>query len=65
MVTTIEEGSSFSYTLEELIALSNAQKYPTGGPAEGIVIRPKVGFRSMVLGKIWSGKVINENYKEE
>jgi RNA ligase (TIGR02306 family) len=65
MVPVIEEGSSFSYTLEELIALANAQKYPTGGPAEGIVIRGKQSFYSNVLKKSWSGKVINENYKEE
>ncbi len=65
MVTTIVEGDSFNYTLPELIALANEQKYSTGGPAEGIVIRPKVGFRSPVLGKTWSGKIINENYKEE
>jgi len=64
MVTTIEEGNIFSYSLEDLIKLSNAQKYPTGGPAEGIVIRPKEGFYSNELKKSWSGKVINENYKE-
>lgn len=64
MVTEITEGAAFGYTLEELIALANEQKYPTGGPAEGIVIRPKEGFTSTVLKKVWSGKVLNEKYKE-
>jgi RNA ligase (TIGR02306 family) len=65
MVTTLEEGSVFHYTLEELIKFANEQKYPTGGPAEGIVIRPQEGFNSLVLKKSWSGKVISENYKEK
>ena len=64
MVTTVAEGNMFGYSLEDLIKLSNTQKYPTGGPAEGIVIRPKEGFYSNELKKSWSGKVINENYKE-
>jgi len=65
MVTTICEGAAFGYSLEELVKLANEQKYPNGGPAEGIVIRPKESFRSQILGKAWSGKVINELYKEE
>jgi RNA ligase (TIGR02306 family) len=65
MVTTIDEGVAFGYTLEELITLANKQTYPTGGPAEGIVIRPKETFPSAVLNKSWSGKVLNENYKEK
>ena len=65
MVTVIGEGTAFGYTLEELVKLATEQKYPTGGPAEGIVIRPKESFRSMMLKKSWSGKVINELYKEE
>jgi len=64
MVTLVGAGSSFEYDLNELIKLTNEQKYPTGGPAEGIVIRPKEGFRSEVLGKYWSGKIINEFYKD-
>jgi RNA ligase (TIGR02306 family) len=63
-VTVIESGTAYSHTLEELIALANAQTYPTGGPAEGIVIRPKEAFTSMIVKKSWSGKIINENYKE-
>lgn len=65
MVSLINEGSAFGYTLEELVKLANEQKYLTGGPAEGIVIRPKEGFTSTVLKKYWSGKVLNENYKEK
>jgi len=65
MVTLIDEGLMFHYSLEELIKLANEQKYPTGGPAEGIVIRPKESITSAVLKRAWSGKVISENYKEK
>lgn len=64
MVTLVEEGVSFHYDLAGLIKLANEQKYPTGGPAEGIIIRSKESINSVVLKKFWSGKVINENYKE-
>lgn len=63
-VPVISEGSAYGYSLEELIALAREQKYETGGPAEGIVIRPKEAFYSQVLKKAWSGKVLNELYKE-
>jgi len=65
MVTLVAEGSTFGYNIEELVKLASEQTYPTGGPAEGIVIRPKEGFRSEVLKKVWSGKVLNEKYKED
>jgi len=65
MVTTINEGAAFGFTLEELIKLSSEQKYPNGQPAEGIVIRPKEGFTSTVLKKSWSGKVLNPLFDEE
>jgi hypothetical protein len=64
MVTLIEDGSAYGYTVEELVKLSNEQKYPTEKPAEGIVIRSKEPFLSQILKKSWSGKVINEFYKE-
>lgn len=64
MVPIIMNGVAFGYTLEELIKLANEQKYSTGGPAEGIVIRPKDSFYSNILKKSWSGKVLNENYNE-
>jgi RNA ligase (TIGR02306 family) len=65
MVPTICEGTAFGYNLEELIKLASEQKYGTGGPAEGIVIRPKEAFYSTFLKKAWSGKVLNEKYKEK
>lgn len=65
MVPIIGQGSAFGYTLTELLIIANKQTYDTGKPAEGIVIRPKEGFQSQVLRKTWSGKVLNENYKEE
>ena len=64
MVTVISEGNVYGHTLEDLIKLTNEQKYPTGGAAEGIVVRPKESFYSNALKKYWSGKIINENYKE-
>ena len=65
MVTTLVEGPSFGYTLGELIEQANALKYPNGSAGEGIVIRPKESFTSHVLNKSWSGKVLNESYKED
>ncbi len=65
MVPVISEGESFGYTLEELVKLANEQKYPNGQFAEGIVVRPQEPFMSSVLDKYWSGKVINENYKDK
>jgi RNA ligase (TIGR02306 family) len=62
MVPLVNEGSAFGYSLEELVELAKAQNYPTGGPAEGIVIRPKEPFYSNELKKSWSGKVINDRY---
>lgn len=64
-VTLVEEGFKFEYTLEQLIAIANELKYPNGKPAEGIVLRSKVPFFSEILNKTWSGKIINENYKDE
>jgi RNA ligase (TIGR02306 family) len=68
MVHTIQEGLAFGFTMEELIALANEQKYyimpDKTSPAEGIVIRPQESFHSTVLNKPWSGKIINEKYKE-
>lgn len=68
MVHIIEEGDSFDYELHELISLANAQKYPDGSPAEGIVIRPKSYTRNDSENLAWdalSGKILNENYKEK
>ena len=65
MVPVIAQGSAFGHSLEELVALAKEQTYATGGPAEGIVIRPKEAFYSTVLKKSWSGKVLNEKYLED
>ena len=65
MVTVITEGLAYGFTVEELVKLANEQMYPNGTPAEGIVIRPKDSFMSVVLKKYWSGKIISENYKEK
>jgi RNA ligase (TIGR02306 family) len=64
MVPIVAEGTAFGYSLEELVKLAREQKYGEV-PGEGIVIRPKESFYSSVLKKSWSGKVINELYKEE
>jgi RNA ligase (TIGR02306 family) len=67
MVTTIEEGVTFGYNLEELVILATKQKYPNGTPAEGVVIRPKDSFTTDKLRshKAWSGKVLNPLFEEE
>lgn len=67
MVTVLEIGHKFEYELHELISLANAQLYPNGKPAEGIVIRPTKHTKTN-LDMTWnalSGKIINENYKEK
>ncbi len=64
MVPVIAEGSTFGYSLTDLIQLASEQMYGDK-PAEGIVIRPKESFYSQALKGHWSGKVINEKYKED
>jgi RNA ligase (TIGR02306 family) len=65
MVSLIEMGDKFNYDIPKLVKLANVQRYPTGKPAEGIVIRPQWPLRSTVLNKDWSGKIINENYEDK
>lgn len=62
VVRTVWEGE-FRFTLDELVALANAQEYAPGLPAEGIVIRPLEPARSLVLstGRL-SAKVVSETY---
>lgn len=62
LVRVVWEGE-FRFSLEQLIALANAQEYATNVPAEGIVIRPVEETRSLVLesGRL-SAKVISERY---
>ncbi len=64
MVTLVDMGDKFQYSLEALLKMANSLKYPNGTPAEGIVIRPQWPLRSLVLNKEWSGKIISENYKD-
>lgn len=64
MVPVIAEGNAFGYNLSDLIMLAREQTYGVN-PAEGIVIRPKESFYSNVLKGHWSGKVLNEKYKED
>jgi len=65
MVTTITDGAAFGYSIEDLVKLASEQKYPNESPAEGIVIRPKEGFTSIILKKAWSGKILNPLFDEE
>lgn len=64
MVPILEAGINFDYSLKDLVKMANEQKYSSGEKAEGIVIRPKHPFNSFKLNKSWSGKIINESYKE-
>ena len=61
-VPMVWEGD-FAFTLEDLVALGNAQDSTPGLPAEGIVVRPVAEARSLVLpsGRL-SAKVISERY---
>lgn len=64
IVSLVETGLSFNYSINELVELANRQLYSNSKPAEGIVIRPKNTFYSVELQKDWSGKIINEKYNE-
>ncbi len=45
--------------------LTDNQVWPTNGqPAEGVVVAPVNPFYSNTLGKMWSLKIINSNYKQ-
>jgi RNA ligase (TIGR02306 family) len=54
-------------TISELQELANSVIYKTATGkvrvGEGIVIRPSIPFYSNILGKLWSAKIINQNYK--
>ena len=52
------------HTIEYFRSLADKQTWKTNGkPGEGIVIAPVIPFYSQILGKYWSVKVINQNYK--
>lgn len=52
------------HTIEFFRKLADSQIYDCGKPGEGIVIAPVEPFYSYVLGKEWSVKIINSNYKQ-
>ena len=53
------------HTIDWFKNLADKQTYPTNGqPAEGIVISTVVPVYSNTLGKSFSLKIINQNYKQ-
>lgn len=65
MVTILNTGDEFKFSLQELIDMANVLKYPNNKPAEGLVVRPQFDLHSPELNKQWSGKIINEFYEDE
>ena len=53
------------HNVEYFRNLADKQLYPNNKAAEGIVISPVVPFYSNSLGKSWSLKIINQNYKQD
>ena len=53
------------HTVEYFRKLADSQLYDNGKPGEGIVVAPCNPFYSNILGKMWSIKLINQNYKQE
>jgi RNA ligase (TIGR02306 family) len=64
MVSVIEIGNNFNYTLNQLQNIVNELKYSNGNIAEGVVVRPVTEMFSYALNGRLSFKVINENYFE-
>lgn len=62
MVTVIYEGPFNFKTIEEILDYADAQTYPRGGRAEGIVIRPLDEQFSEILQGRLSFKVISNKY---
>jgi len=63
MVSVLEESDNFDKTVEELHSIANNLKYPNGHVAEGIVVRPQIGFISRIMKQHCSFKVKNEEFK--
>jgi RNA ligase (TIGR02306 family) len=63
MVTVLEIGNNFNYTLDQLQEKSNALRYPNDNLAEGIVIRPVTEMYSNILAGRLSGKVVSESFE--
>ena len=51
-------------SLDSLQEFVNGLAYDNGAPAEGAVFRPASGMHSFTLGKPWSAKIINQNYRD-
>lgn len=62
IVKVVEEGESFDMSLEELIELSDSQKYFTGRLCEGIVVRPKEPTVSATYDSRLTIKVLSNKY---
>lgn len=63
IVTIIEQGDSFNYSIDDLIKISSREYLSNPGQqAEGIVIRPMVPVISNALKDWLSFKVINPGY---
>ena len=53
------------HTVEYFRNLADSQVWKTNSkPAEGIVVAPLIPFYSPSIGKEWSLKLINQNYKQ-
>jgi len=53
------------HTVEYFRQIADKQLYPNNKPAEGIVVSPIIPFYSNSIGKSWSLKIINQNYKQD
>jgi len=52
------------HTIEYFRQLADSQTWKTNGkPGEGVVVAPTIPFYSPSIGKEWSLKLINQNYK--
>lgn len=63
MVTVLEIGNNFNYTLDQLQTKANELVYPRGNLAEGIVIRTVTETYSETLRGRLSGKVVSEPFE--
>ena len=53
------------HTVEYFRQLADSQIWKTNGKfGEGVVVAPTIPFYSPTIGKEWSLKLINQNYKQ-
>ena len=62
MVSVLEVGESFDYSLNQLLEIAKSTKYPNNFPAEGIVVRPQATIYSEEIKDRLSFKVLNSDY---